>query len=271
MVLDTDAVIRNISSSSKIQREPEKPLQPETIQTLVDAQKVAQQTGFLSRYTVHSQHVIHSADKGYDVLKSQCEGVSQTPPAGDPRTYMEWTQSSHPENEPSLQTKCPIQPDSTVTRGIETGPANAEPTPAMRLFQPINMMVHQQIHQNTAKTEISACERTIAQSLRSTSSVESFQTAVSVQRSLHKPEARNEVEQHVEAVRSVLHTFRTALEVLRKLVEKRRLVKKQELYPTTKHLEMSLTEGVREFNSTHDRHCKLHGRQYIEAFTDSRK
>ena len=264
-------VIRNISSSSKIQREPEKPLQPETVQTLVDAQKAAQQTGFLSKYAVYSEHVVYNSEKGYDVLKSRHEEISHTPPAGDSGTCMEWAQSLNLEHKPSLPTKFPIQPILTAPRGIEKGPANVTPTPAMSLFQPINMIAHQEIPRNTAKTDISSCGRIKTTSLRSASSVESFQSAVSVQRSLHELEARNEVEQQVEAVRSVLHAFRTALEVLGKLVEKRCLVKRQELFPTAKDLERSLIEGEKEFNGTHDRHCRRHGPQYIQAFTDSRK
>ena len=261
-------MIRNISSSSKIQREPQKPLQPETIQTLVDAQKVAQQTRFLSKYNVHSEHIIRGSEIGCDVFKSQSEVASEMPLANDPATCMELAQSSHPDNDLSLLTKFRNEPDSTVTKGIETGPANAIPTLTKRFFQPINMMVHQQIPQNTAKIETLACERTTAKSLRSMSSVESFQSAVSVQRSFQEPEAQNEVEQQVEAVRSVLHAFKTALEVLAKLIEKRRLVKIQELYPTAKHLEKSLTEGEKEFKGTHDCHCLRHGAQYIQAFTD---
>jgi hypothetical protein len=199
--LNADTVARNISSSSKIQREPEKPLQPETIQTLVDAQKAAQQTGFLSGYTV----------------------------------------------------------------------ANATPPSATRLFQPINMIAHQEFPRNTARTEISTCERTITESRRSPSSLGSFRNTAPGKRSLYEPEARNEVEQQVRPVRSVLHAFRTALEVLAKLMEERRIVEQQQLYPAVMHLERSLVDGEKEFKGTHERHFKLHGPQYTQSFTDSRK
>lgn len=92
-----------------------------------------------------------------------------------------------------------------------------------------------------------------------------------MQKSLYEPEARSEVEQQVGAVRSVLHAFRTALEVLAKLVEKRSMLKQQQLYPATAHLERSLVEGEKEFKGTHERHFKLHGPQYTQSFTDSRK
>lgn len=137
------------------------------------------------------------------------------------------------------------------------------PTRSMPIFQSINIMIPQQIPENTAKIETSSYEPTTSKSLRSASFFGRFQSAVSVQRSFYEPEARNEVAQEVEAICSVLHAFRTALEVLA------RLVKQQQLYPSAIHLERSLSEGEKEFKGTHEHRFRLHGRQYMQRFTSS--
>lgn len=131
-------------------------------------------------------------------------------------------------------------------------------------------MLHHQTFQSSAETEFTASERVSTKSLKSTPSVESFQTGVSVQVSVHELEGQKEARKEVEAVRSVLHAFKTALEVLHKLVEKRFLVEKLETYSTAKNLEKSLTDGETELKDTHELYCKLHGSRYLGAFTDPR-
>jgi hypothetical protein len=202
---------------------------------------------------------------------TQYEEVHRAPIPSNPALSKNWTQSSVSENEPTVLIRGLSQPISTITRGIKTGYVNVAGTPAMHPFQPINMMAHHQISQPTALPKALDFEYTTARSLKSASSVESFQSAVSVQRSLHEPVPENGVQQQLEAVHGVLHAFRTALEVLSKLMDKRLLAKKQDLYPTAKQLERSLTDGEKEFKDAHGRRCKIHGDQYIQAFTESRK
>ena len=140
-------MIRNISSSSKIQREPEKPLQPATIQTLVDAQKAAQQTGFVTARTVCSERVVQYSDKRIDGVGAQYEEVHRAPIPSNPALSKDWTQSFVSENEPPVLIRGLPQPISSVTGGIETGYINVAGTPAMHPFQPVNMMAHHQIPQ----------------------------------------------------------------------------------------------------------------------------
>jgi hypothetical protein len=268
-------VARNISSSSKIQREPERPLQPETVQILVDAQKAAEQTGYLSKNTIRTEQVVRTSEKCFGTLTTQYEEVRRVPDVGRRGISSDLLKVSGLQEEPQSLSEGSIQPSSEMSRDIETHSPHAPHDSIRSLFQPITMMVNHQVPQGTGQNEALSLERTLSKSLKSKSSVESFQTAVSVQQSFHEPEepleAQNSVDQEVEAVRNIIHAFKTAIEVFSKLVEKRRLDMKQGLYPTAKDLEKSLADGEREFKCTHDRHLKLLGACYVQAFTNSRK
>jgi hypothetical protein len=266
-------MIRNISSSSKIQRAPERPLQHETIQTLLEAQKMAQQTGFVSIQTNYSDHVLFSWGEGY----GRNEDATRVPSSRNAGVLLRATQSnstasnidrhqydaSHisPQGFSVLSThsKPPVPQEiaSSSARGIE-GSIPVHRFPAM------NFMAHQ-IKDEMASVETLTAKDTELRSLKTASSLESFQSAVSEQ------ESSIDVVNQVEAIYNVLHAFRTAFEVLESLIKSRLREKEQDTYSVARELQNSLMEGEREIRETHNRNCKLHGALYTKEFADCRK
>lgn len=110
------------------------------------------------------------------------------------------------------------------------------------------------------------------------SSMESFKTAVS------KPDSNIEL---ISEVQDIIHAFRSALEILRKVIRKRILDREDELHRQAQLLRRSLDEGettvdnvyryVLKYSSLENRfidsisssHCKAQGEQYVKILRDS--
>jgi hypothetical protein len=102
-------------------------------------------------------------------------------------------------------------------------------------------------------------------SLKSSSSTESFKSAMSLQ------EEDLNLARKVKAVQSIMHAFRTALEILNNLVDRRIHEKHGELYLAAKTLEDSLDNGSKAIDRKHISNFKQHGPSYIQLFTEPRK
>lgn len=102
-------------------------------------------------------------------------------------------------------------------------------------------------------------------SLKSVSSTESFKSAISVQ------DADLDIARNVKAVQSVLHAFRTALQTLQIMVDRRLHARHGRIYHSAKHLESSLYQYSNEIERVHMGHFKVHGARYIDAFTNESK
>lgn len=147
--------------------------------------------------------------------------------------------------------------ESTSSRGIEGSyPAQA--------FHAINLITPDHTNHQNMPAETLTVPDNEAGSLRSASSVETFQSAISVQESI-------DIALQVEAVCDVLHSFRTALEVLAALIETRLRKKEKHTYAAAKELEDSLAKGEKEITELHNQHRKRHGLLYTTGFTASRK
>jgi hypothetical protein len=68
-----------------------------------------------------------------------------------------------------------------------------------------------------------------------------------------------------------MHAFRTALQILRDLIERRIPHKDGEVYFAARDLEASLHEGSEAINDKHIGKFKEHGQSYLKSFTINRK
>ena len=98
-------------------------------------------------------------------------------------------------------------------------------------------------------------------SIKSSSSTESFKSAVSLQ------EVGLEVARQVKAIQSLMHAFRTAFQVLHSLIEKRMPSKFGQVYLSAKGLQDSLRARSKEINDKHIEKFREHGIPYIKKFT----
>ena len=101
--------------------------------------------------------------------------------------------------------------------------------------------------------------------LNPTSSSAKFQSALSLQ------DEDITLALKVKAVQSVMHAFRTALEILNKLVERRMQDKDGEVYLAAQALKACLDEGSEDISDRHISHFRVHGIRYLEMFTERRK
>jgi hypothetical protein len=276
---------RNISSPSKIQRSAEKPLHPETIQTLKDAQIAVEAGGILPRYAAYANDIACAGEKELDVLAIDCQKVRrrETPTAsiGSPVSSEDLAPS-----EPKAPVSSIIQPYAALdmSANLMMLPAHVDetqPLPA-REIEPImktdisstkltkgkNSFSIKTIETPTSPQKLAGSinfEHTASRSLKSASSSESFKSAMSVQ-------ASNEsVASQIKAVQGVMHAFQTALETLESLIAKRILASGIESYPAVNALKMSLREGRGEIEQRNIYHCKRRGHDYVQCFTKSRK
>jgi len=280
-------VLRNISSSSKIQRPAEKPLEPETLQTLKQAQEAVEAGGFLPKYTVHSEQFVLSSE-GVELSSTRCEISSQiqcsnivgTSSAADGKPFptlsrgldSDNTPFSNPFNVtqsfvvlPSLDQGFPpvIARDTEVT-SVSTSTMRDLGRPGDR-FQNAGGMNHGRgILKEWKHSTDTKMNSSPTWSLKSSSSTESFKSAMSLQ------EEDLNLARKVKAVQSVMHAFRTALEILNNLVDRRIHDKHGELYLAAKNLEDSLDNGSKAIDRKHISHFKQHGQSYIKLFTEPR-
>jgi hypothetical protein len=152
---------------------------------------------------------------------------------------------------PSVQ-----QMGSSSARGLEgSHPAQTSPI--------INLISSDHIVPRTVLAGASVQDNE-TRSLRSVSSVQTFESAISVQESIDPA-------LQVRAIYDVLHSFQTALKVLATLIETRLRKKERDIHAAAKNLEDSLTKGEKKISELHDRHCTWQGLDYATGFTAARR
>jgi hypothetical protein len=281
-------VRRNISSSSKIQRPAEKPLEPETLRTLKQAQEAVEAGEFLPKYTVHSEQVILSSEgvelssARYEISSQiQCSNIVGTPSAADGKLFPTFSRGLDSDRAPfsnpfGVTQSFAVLPSldqgfpPVIARDTEMTPVSTSTMqdlcrPGDR-FQNANSMNHERgISRDEKHSTDTKMNGSPTRSLKSSSSTESFKSAMSLQ------EEDLNLARKVKAVQSVMHAFRTALEILSNLVDRRIHDKHGELYLAAKKLEDSLDNGSKAIDRKHISNFKQHGQSYIQLFTEPRK
>lgn len=228
---------RNISSASKIQRSQDIDLQPETVQVLQNAQKAVAQGGFLPKYTTLSSQF--ATDLSEKALKSSS-------------VHVKTTQNPH-----IMQSASRIKMADDFNTQFQQA-INQQPIDTFNVFQSFVVMPSQ-LHQQEAMVS----KRVRSRSVRSTSSTESFKSAISVQ------EEELELARKIKAVQSVMHAFTTSLEALENFIERRIRDRRTGVYVAAKSLQECLVNGGRDFDQKHVTHFKQHGQVYIQ-FLDAK-
>jgi hypothetical protein len=280
-----DMVRRNISSSSKIQRPAEKPLEPETLRTLKQAQEAVEAGAFLPKYTVHSEQVVLSSEgvelssTRYEISSEiQCSNIVGTPSAADGKPFptlsrgfdFDRTPFSNPFGVTQSFALLP-SPDQgfppVLARDTERTPVSTSTMCRQEdRFQNADSMNHERgISRDERHSTDAKMNDSPTRSLKSSSSTESFKSAMSIQ------EEDLNLARKVKAVQSVMHAFRTALEILNNVVDRRIHDKHSELYLAAKKLEDSLDNGSKAIDRKHILHFKQHGQSYLQLFTEPRK
>lgn len=172
-----DDVRRNISSPSKIQRSPEKELQPNTIRNLESAQDSLHLHHFLSKKT-HKVHATSLDHHGVKEFRRQ-----------------NFVDTAHIQSYATLQ---------TVQASARAAPLHYKS--ATGVFSSLI----------TSNEQTTAEGAESARSIRSTSSEESFKSALSVQQTLSNSDGSHDL----KPIRTVLHAFQTAIEILNTMITK---------------------------------------------------
>ncbi|CAG8978958.1 hypothetical protein HYALB_00012411 [Hymenoscyphus albidus] len=192
--VDLQLSLLNISSSSKIQRSPEKELDSETIRHLKAAQYAVESCNVLPKYSESSESksIINDAKIHQTEIDKEPKPIKLLARTTNTRSFVAFS-----GKQPSSDTVPNLICKST------TGPVFAKLNPAGK-----------------AKAEESEVG-----SLKSVSSTESFKSAISVQKEVL------DLAQEVKPVKAVLHAFRTALDTLETLIT--RLIPENETcYPS---------------------------------------
>jgi hypothetical protein len=283
-----DMVRRNISSSSKIQRPAEKPLEPETLKTLKQAQEAVEAGGFLPKYTVHSEQVVLSSEGvelssiRYEMRSQiQCSNIVGTSSAASGKPLPTFSRGIDSDRTP-FSNPFGVTQSFAVLPSLDQGfppviASNTEMTPVSTStmqdlcrpgdrFQNAGGMDHErEILKEGKHSTDTKMNGSPTRSLKSSSSTESFKSAMSLQ------EEDLNLARKVKAVQSIMHAFCTALEILSNLVDRRIHEKHGELYLAAKKLEDSLENGSKAIDCKHILHFKQHGQSYIQLFTEPRK
>jgi len=219
------------------------------MQTLEEARKAVEAGGFLPKYSLRSEKSLDS-EKGFGVTiigNAPANAFGIAPISSHPGTSNdkhELDQLSNQFNANKCFTFLPSQHEQF-------------PAPIARQPEPLN---------GTEPSDINSRRRSLStMSLKSSTSSESFKSAISIQ------EQHLDVARKVKAVQSVMHAFHTALQILRNLIERRILDKDSPVYFAVRDLEESLLEGSKEINHKHINYFKQLGKNYIEYFSDTRK
>jgi hypothetical protein len=244
-------------------------LQPATINFLKDAQNVVNSSEVISRYTIHSEKVIHYSEKEFQLSATQREEGPNLP------TVSSFVTLPIPSAAPTQGTAYgPVTlSNPTTVQMVSSGSLKA---PIVNADQTAATMspLHRQLPKLTAEDQIiksqvicakSSIKCISAISLKSSPSVESFKSALSFQ------DIPADVTDKVDTIQGILHAFRTALETLETLVRKRIPQKDENLYFAAEGLKLSLSEGEKEVGDVYKSHCEAHGQLYIRSFTEHRK
>lgn len=239
--LDFQLTWLDISSSSKMQRAPEKPLQTDTMDALLDAKR-ALETKSVSLITreINDVGLQNTTISIQEIAKVQPGAVNRPgmsgPAVGGFQDQSLSTQETGTENSKGFEAS------SKVSTGGWHHILN-------------NFVLQPQI-----PTQLPAKVRDRSPSPRSVSSTESFQSA---------EETNVDILQDIKAVQGVLHAFKFALEVLEKLVQKQVFREQGDTRIPAKHVNASLKRGERTVGQTHKSHYRSYGQQYIANFTEA--
>ncbi len=252
-------------------------MQPKTIETFKDAQRAVESGGFLPKYTAVSEELIEFPEKQALELNVQSEVVSPRLPA--PRRNSESTSFLSVRHDRQLgdvpEPGSRSKPVFAANIFMMT-PSQSENFPPILARKTVSRVFanaeNSQVDVSSAAVDTTSFEATAKvdhdtemKSLKSSSSVESFKSAKSIQ------DAELDVARKVKAVQSVLHAFRTALQILDNLVERRLPDKSGDLYSSAKGLEEALDDGKDTIDRMHIGHFKQHRQKYLSTFTDKSK
>ncbi|KUJ18592.1 uncharacterized protein LY89DRAFT_780639 [Mollisia scopiformis] len=262
--VDLQLSLLNISSTSKLQRPPEKPLQPDTLRILQEAQKSIMAGGILTKYTVQSESIVQVSSSEVYISSTHSEGsqsevvsVNPNEASSSPISTM-LRHQDHSSNMFHAKRKFMVLPQNVnalspiLTRGAKSSDNRGAGDGACTKVESHSPA--------EASPRLSNHETRTSRSLKSSSSSESFKSAISIQ------EQDLEIARKVKAVQSVLHAFRTALEILGNLIERRIPKFDSSLLDAARVLEASLNKGNTDIDHHHTRHFKKHNREYIEMF-----
>ncbi|KAH6691190.1 hypothetical protein BKA61DRAFT_663282 [Leptodontidium sp. MPI-SDFR-AT-0119] len=276
--VDLQLSLLNLSSSSSLSSSKSRivsdvSLQPETLQTLKEAQKAVESGGFMTKYTAASEQVIEYSEKGVRISTTHREEVNRQQPAAPydilPKNSddQEDTRSKGPD---SIQHKSMnavnvpqclvmIPSDSAdmqnvfAKKNVSRAVVNEEQDPSSEVKSAARQAPPEPVAPSSIDVDM--------KSVKSSSSVESFKSAKSIQ------EEELEVARKVKAIQSVLHAFRSALEVLNILVERRIEDRRWDLYTSATQLQGCLVDGRENIDRRNISHFKRHGKDYVTSFS----
>lgn len=233
----------------------------------------------MTKYTVASERTVEISEKEVRVSTTHRENFSRQSPVAQAGGLPKSSQSQRfPQESPTDTTAS----DAGV---VPRQSLNAVNTPQNFMVIPPNSADMQNVFakKSTSRKTVnekssqppekspalkSSHQKEIAQSpvdtdmksVRSASSVESFKSARSIQ------EEDMETARKIKAVQRVMHAFRSALDVLNSLVEKRIEDKRWDLYTLATHLKGCLVDGREHIDRRHIGHFKQHGKSYVSSF-----
>jgi soluble cytochrome b562 len=147
-------------------------------------------------------------------------------------------------------TKSPVSPSNTQSHGhISTSPVSQTNVDMMQSFVVISSE-----QQRTSEVLRSSCS---AESL-----AESFKSALSVQTS------ELDLARKIKSVQGTIHAFKTAIETLDNLIQRRLLDKSEEIYVAAVKLRVMLGEASQKVDCKNTENYKHHGDGYIRGFHD---
>jgi len=229
--LDSLTAFRNISSPSKIQRVPEKPLQPETIKGLELAVEAVEAGGFLPKY----------------VAETECHGLRE-----------EQAYTSTISRKPSKRDKVN---DSTSSLNNVHLPSSAL---SIKKCQPLGDMLQSFVVIPNVREKNSSADIKRSSSIESLA--ESFKSAVSIQDIDDYDVARR-----IKGIQKIMHAFDTALEILENLIRRHLSTEDKELFTAAKELKRTLYQKSQDIDKTHIHHYRSLREDYLRAFTKNRK
>ncbi|KAE9379983.1 hypothetical protein N431DRAFT_552244 [Stipitochalara longipes BDJ] len=244
--VDLTLTIWNVSSTSKIQRPPGIPLQPETLRTLEEAQKSIMTGGILTKYTIYSEKLVHISEKGVYISTTHSESQQSGLPGAfsDLPTVVSSTSNS-PEH---LNYHDPSMNLFNTTGKFVALPPNISNLPEVVKLDPNPKSVARYADEITQSpgsiSQLQENNLSASQSLKSSSSVDSFKSAMSFQE----------------------HDLEVARKVLSSLIESRISETDKDLYAAAQRLKSSLNEGSTKIDHFHISYFKQHGQTYLELF-----
>jgi hypothetical protein len=224
-------------------------LQPETIESLKAAQKAVEEGGFLPRYSLQPEQTLLSSEDSMEICANERE------------------KSQYPQHQKLFTSACSHPTTRDIHSNFQVSSSAFHINQSFMMMPPKENLVSfltktQDVPSSMSRNRTSDTEE---KSLKSSSSMESFKSAISLQ------EADLDLARQVKAIQTVLHAFRTALQILQNLIEKRIPDRDGEVYFAAKDLEGSLQEGSKAIHDKHIGKFKEHGQSYLESFTPFRK